>query len=424
MPGRKVLAAGWVGYALLFSTAAVLNPYFQLYLGGRGYSLPQIGLLLGGFELAGIAGPILVTLLADRLQRYRRFVGGSLLGSIACFLLLHATRSFAAAFILTIGLGYCFRSTMPLTDALFGRVLDDPARQYGLVRVAGSLGFLVTSLVLQITGWVSAGEPVSILVGFVALAAPAAIAAATFPPVPRSAQSAGQPAAAAAPHDDRRAGSPAAASLPARSGFDARFWTVIGALFLARFGMAGHYSFFSLYLRDTFSAANVSAVWAIGAAAEVPTILFSGRILARFGTRAALTAAMAAIVVRLALYGLFPFLGVVLPAQLLHAFTFGLLHSASVAYVNATIDASRRGLGMSVYSALSLGLASFIASSAGGYLAEAAGYRTLFLVYAAAPLTGLVVLAVRGRWLFDLPSARTAATLDPCESSSSNTRRI
>jgi PPP family 3-phenylpropionic acid transporter len=129
-------------------------------------------------------------------------------------------------------------------------------------------------------------------------------------------------------------------------------------------------------------------------------ILFSGRILARFGIRGTLTAAVAAITVRLALYGLFPALGVVLPAQLLHALTFGALHTASVAYINAKIDASRRGLGMAVYSAITVGLASFLASGAGGYLVEAVGYRPMFLVYAAVPVLGLAVLAVRGRHLF------------------------
>lgn len=411
MPDRRILASGWLGYALVFATYAVLTPYLPLYLGARGFGPSRIGLLLGCFELAGIAGPILVTLLADRLQRYRRFLALSLLASVACFLLLHASRSPALAFPLVIGLGFCYRSAIPLLDALFGRLLDDPARQYGLVRVAGSIGFLAASLALQLTGWVSGSRPETILAAFAALAVPAAFAAIVLPAVPRSAgeAAAGRPTAAA----DR-----AGPTVP-RDGFDRRFWTVIGVLFLARFGMSAYYSFFSLYLRDSLSAANVSAVWAVGAAAEVPLVLFSGRIIARFGVRATLAAAVAAITVRLALYGLLPFLAVVVPTQLLHALAFGALHTASVAYVNATIDASRRGLGMAVYNALSIGLASFVASGLGGYLVEAAGYRGLFLVYAGVPVLGLAVLAVRGRRLFDaaparLPSPREAATLDPC----------
>jgi PPP family 3-phenylpropionic acid transporter len=423
MPGRRILLAGWASYALFFASYAVMTPYLQLYLGARGFAPSRIGLLLGGFELAGIMGPILVTMLADRLQRYRRFIALSLFGSVAFFLLLQATRSFAAAFPLVLGLGFCYRSAIPLADTLLGRLLPDPTRQYGIVRAAGSAGFLVTSLALQLTGWVSGESPSSIFVAFAALTAPAILVVAALPPVPRTAGVRAEAAARSAPQAASDAAPPVPASAPVRSGFDARFWTVMGVLFLARFGIAAHYSFFSLYLRDTFAFTNVSAVWAIGAAVEMPMILFSGRLLARFGIRAMLTAAVAAITIRLALYGLFPTLGVVLPAQLLHAFTFGMLHTTSVAYVNAKIGASRRGLGMAVYNALSLGLASFIAAGAGGYLVEAAGYRGLFLVYAAVPMLGLAVLAVRGRHLFGLPSAKGAATLEPCESSSNSTRR-
>jgi PPP family 3-phenylpropionic acid transporter len=400
MPVRRILLAGWVSYTLFFSGYAVMTPYLQLYLGARGFPPSRIGLLLGCFELAGIAGPILVTLLADRLQRYRRFIALSLLGSLAFFLLLQATRSFAAAFPLVIGLGFCYRSAIPLADALFGRILPDPTRQYGFVRVAGSVGFIVTSLAIQLTGWVSGASSSSILVAFTVLTVPAALAVAAIPPVPRIS---GARAGAVARDVPLSASDRAPAIAPPSrigAGFDARFWAVIGVLFLARFGIAAHYSFFSLFLRDTFAFANVSAIWAVGAAAEVPMILLSGRLIARFGIRGTLTAAVAAVTVRLALYGLFPVLGVVLPAQLLHALTFGMLHTTSVAYVNTKIGASRRGLGMAVYSALSLGLASFIASGAGGYLVEAAGYRTLFLVYATVPVLGLAVLAARGRWLF------------------------
>jgi MFS transporter, PPP family, 3-phenylpropionic acid transporter len=208
---------------------------------------------------------------------------------------------------------------------------------------------------------------------------------------------------------------PAASPVRAAAGFDARFWTVIAVLFLARFGISAHYSFFSLFLRDALGVANVSGIWALGSLAEVPMILFSGWIITRFGVRAILTVAVAAVTVRLALYGLLPTLAVVVPAQVLHALTFGALHTASVAFVNTKIDASRRGLGMALYNTLSIGLAGFVASSAGGYLLEAAGFRGLFLVYAAVPVLGLAVLALRGGKLFALPRARGAATLEPCE---------
>jgi PPP family 3-phenylpropionic acid transporter len=99
------------------------------------------------------------------------------------------------------------------------------------------------------------------------------------------------------------------------------------------------------------------------------------------------------VTIRLALYGLFPLMAVVAPGQLLHAFTFGTFHTASVAYVNITVDPRRRGVGMAAYNAIGIGLANFLASGAGGYLLEAVGFRGLFLTYAAVPLVGLALLA-------------------------------
>jgi PPP family 3-phenylpropionic acid transporter len=86
-------------------------------------------------------------------------------------------------------------------------------------------------------------------------------------------------------------------------------------------------------------------------------------------------------------------------AQLLHALTFGTFHTAAVAYVNAKIPAERRGLGMAIYNAIGIGLASFLASIAGGYIVEAHGYTVLFLSYAAVPLGGIAILAGFGRAL-------------------------
>jgi PPP family 3-phenylpropionic acid transporter len=80
----------------------------------------------------------------------------------------------------------------------------------------------------------------------------------------------------------------------------------------------------------------------------------------------------------------------------LHAFTFGTFHTAAIAYVNGKVEHERRGMGMAIYSAVGLGLPSFLASVAGGYLLQCRGFNTLFLTYAAVPLLGIVVLAAFG----------------------------
>ncbi len=183
------------------------------------------------------------------------------------------------------------------------------------------------------------------------------------------------------------------------AGFDLKFWVVIGVIFLGRFGIGAYYSFFSLYLKHTFPAAGVGTLWAIGAAAEVATVWFSGPLIRRWGIRLVLLVSLAAISLRLGLFVAAPTIAIVAVAQLLHAFTFGTFHTVSVAYVTTKIEGGRRGVGMAVYNGLCIGLSTVMASTAGGYLLEAHGFTVLFVTYAAIPLAGIAILIVFGKRL-------------------------
>ena len=428
MPGRRASAIFFSNYFLLYASFAVLTPYLQLYFKARGFSASRIGLLLGIVELAGLAGPLLVARLADARGSYRGLLVASLVASAAAFAAVQFSSGLLAAAGLAAAIGFSYRSTTPLLDSSVSRSLPDPARQYGRFRVAGSVGFIVVSLVLQFSGVVSADSSWSILVAFCASALLAAAAAGFLPAVPRTAP--GPSAQAVAGGAPRNTAGGAGAPGTDRA-FDRGFWAVIGIIFLGRFGMGAYYSFFSLYLRDTFgggaaaaaaagAAATagaaghgggpaalggaVSLMWALGSVAEIGPMWFSGRLIARWGLRPVLLVSLLAISVRLSLFVLAPSLLVVGAAQLLHAFTFGTFHPAAVAYINAKVPAQRRGLGMALYNAVGIGLASFTASTIGGYIVEARGYVMLFLLYALVPLGAAVLLFTK---------AGRAGILDP-----------
>ena len=385
MPSRRNAVVLFTNYFVLFASFAILTPYLQLYLKARGFTPSRIGLLLGILELAGITGPILLSRLADSHTAYRSLLAGALVLSVVSFIPLQLT-TLLPVYVLCLALmGFSYRSTAPLLDSAVSRVLSDPRRQYGRFRVAGSFGFIVVSVLLLLGGFVSSDSPVSILLAFGVTAALAAGAALLLPAVPKLPPS--PRAQPAAQHE---------------SAFGPGFWVVIGIVFLGRFGMGAYYSFFSLYLRDTFAAGGssvVSLMWALGSIAEIATMWFSGRLIRRWGLRTMLTVSFAAITLRLGLFVVAPSLAVIGFAQLLHALTFGTFHTTAVAYVNARIPAERRGMGMAIYNAIGIGLASFLASLAGGYILEAHGYATLFLTYAAVPLVGIAILAVFGRQL-------------------------
>lgn len=382
MPSRRIAVSSFANYFLLFISYAILSPYLQLFLKARGLSASRIGLLLGLLELAGVAGPILLGRMADSRSAYRALLAASFLVPIVVFLPMQLTTSFPVYIACILVMGFTYRSTIPLLDSIVSRILPDPARQYGRFRVAGSIGFILISLFLQFSGLVSGDSSLAILIAFGAAALCAAVAPALLPPAPKAA-----PRRDSAPHAETH------------DGFDLRFWAVIGIIFLGRFGLGAYYSFFSLYLQETFPGIGVSMLWAIGPLAEIATIWFSGPLISRWGIRTMFIVSLAAVSLRLGLFVLAPSIVVVALAQLLHAFTFGTFHTTAVAYINAKIGHEKRGMGMAIYNAVGVGFASFMASVAGGYILDAHGFAFLFLLYGTIPLIGVIILAVFGRKL-------------------------
>jgi MFS transporter, PPP family, 3-phenylpropionic acid transporter len=392
MHHRRLTASTFTNYFLLFVSFAILSPYLQLFLKARGMSPSRIGVLLGLLELAGIAGPLLLGRLADSRSAYRGLLAACFGAAVLAFLPMQLTTLFPVFAACIAVLGFAYRSVIPLMDSLVSRTLPDPARQYGRMRVAGSLGFIAISLVMQASGLATGSSSLAIMAVFGASAAAAALAVTLMPAAPRT------PPAAHAPSAPRET---APAPAAGRDGFDARFWAVIGIIFLGRFALGSYYSFFSLYLQQTFPDTGVSMLWAIGPLAEIGTIWFSGPLIRRFGIRAMFIVSLAAISVRLGLFIVAPSIVVVALAQLLHAFTFGTFHTTAVAFVNQKVDHGRRGMGMAIYNAIGCGLGGFLASVTGGYLIESRGFAFLFGAYGLLPLVGILALALFGRRLLD-----------------------
>jgi PPP family 3-phenylpropionic acid transporter len=382
MRSRRVIVSSFSNYFFLSITFAILSPYLQLFLKARGLSPSRIGILLGVMELAGIVGPMLLCRLADSRAAYRGLLAACLIAPALVFIPMQLASLFPVYAACIVVLGFTYRSTIPLLDSLVSRILPDPARQYGRMRVAGSIGFVVLSLLLQASGLVTGSSSLSILIAFGSSAVVAACATLLLPSAPKP--------------PPRADGAPASTG---RDAFDAKFWAVIGIIFLGRFAMGSYYSFFSLYLQATFPGTGVSMLWAIGPLAEIVTIWFSGPLIKRFGIRVMLIVSLAAISIRLGLFIVAPSITVVAAAQLLHAFCFGTFHTAAVAYISAKIGHEKRGMGMAIYSAIGCSLGSLLASVTGGFLIESRGFSFLFGIYGLIPIVGILILAVSGKRL-------------------------
>ncbi len=363
-------------YFLLFAVMATVYPYFQLLLRARGFSESEVGLLLGVLALAEVAGPMTLGWAADRLKAHRRTLAACL-GVFALLVVpLGVVTTFGAAAVLVLGIGFAARVPIPLADTLASAHLRDPAHDYGRVRLWGSIGFITTLFGLGLFGLVDETSSRSMITAMV-VAAAVCLLSVTFLPggaPPERAEDAGRDG----------------------GGFDAVFWVFILAAALHQLGMTSYYSFFTMYLHDQVGLRSGAWVWALGSSAEIPILFLGGLIIRRFGLRTMLMAAMAGAALRLTIFAAAPFLWAVLPAQVLHAATFGLFHAASIEFIRRKVPAARRGAAMALYMSVVVALTRFGGSAAGGAIIEHVGYSRLYLAYALAPLAGMLIMAAAG----------------------------
>lgn len=381
-----------VHFFFLYTLWATVVPYMPYLLRARGFSEEQIGLLTAGWDLAAIAGGLLLGQLADRLGARRLLLGAAVAVGVGVFVPLCATGRFAAALPLMIVAGLSFRTTIPLSDALAIGELPQPTHQYGLSRAWGTVGFIVLLAVVRLGRLVDETDAQSMLRAIV-LTGAACLATVCFLP-------------------NRRQGSARAPLTADGRGFGRAFWIWMIAAAASAMAMASQYTFFPLYLKDVLHMQQGAWVWALGAVAELPILIFGGPIIRRAGLVPMLLVGLLAVTVRLGSYAVMPYFGVVIAAQALHALTFGVFHVATVEFIHRHTPQARWSLAMAIYACLGMGLPRVLGNALGGYLVAAYGYTVLFGLYALLPLTAVgLLLACR-------------ATLDarPADGSPASTR--
>ena len=380
--GKKGPQSGFaLSYFALLAIYGVSTPYLQLLIRGLGYRPAAVGLFLGLFEVVGILGPLALARLADSWGRYKPLLFACALLTIAPLAPLILLRSPAATILFLSILAFGLRSMSPLLDA--ATVAMSSARkgsEYGRIRAVGSAGFVAVALVLQVIPGFDSSPPARIALSMAVLALFFGLSLLGLP-------------------ESGSRGSPAALKKAPRTGpaFSGLFVLGLIIIALGRLSMSPINAFFSLYLIDEVKWNAVGGMWALAALSEIPLMMLSGRIVGRLGPMRSIALGTVAIVLRLAIYALFPKpLGIVV-AQLLHSLCFGLCYPAGVAFVALMVPPERRAQGMAAYIGLALGLPSFAGSALGGFIVQLWGYRVLFGSFTVFALASLGLFAVTKR---------------------------
>ena len=150
----------------LFLVQTVLIQYMPLLFRGMGFMSAHIGFLLGAYSLSGVFGSIIISHIADATKRHKLNVVLAITVSLALFYVLSISSLFFLSLIVTVLLGMAFKPITPILDAISVNNLENPDRDYGKVRAAGTISFTFLSFFFAFTGIMNEAGPRSISIAF------------------------------------------------------------------------------------------------------------------------------------------------------------------------------------------------------------------------------------------------------------------
>ena len=366
-------AQEWTVAAVLasyFCYVGVFSPYLSLYFLSKGFSVAQIGFLIALTSAVRMFGPLVWAWWSDRIARPNLLLRLSTALMLVSLLSLPFLSSVSAYAIAIVCVFLASSAVGPISEALTLQVSKGDPGRYGRVRLWGSTGFVVGVMalgpMLDFTGvqtlpwWMIAAGVVVAVIPWLFKDGPAQ--AKSLKPAMRIASVLMQPAVA----------------------------LFFASAFFMIFAHAALYTFYSLHLeRLGFSKTHIGVFWSVGVLAEIALFYFQHILFNRFRLLHLLLFSFACAVIRMVLIG-FAEASIVLLilAQLLHAVTFAVHHSASVGLLAQWFAPNQLVRAQAVYIVVAYGFGGTLGGLALAQVWERFSSAAVFFAAAAAAAVG------------------------------------
>jgi len=370
-------------YFLFFAWMGIQIPYFNLYLYHLGMTSFQIGIVTALIPLVRVFSPPFWGYLTDRYDGRGRLGTALWIISTIIFSLLFFTESFFQVALVITAFTFFWSPTLPVAEASAMELARKRGIDYGRMRLWGTVGFIGLS---WLTGIILDKVHISAVLWGLLLLLVANIFVSTGIPAAKN----------GGPH----------ISLKNLSSQILRREALI-FLFIAMLMLVSHstyYGFFSIYLESLgYSRSMIGILWALGPLGEVLVMFFSGRIMKKFGTVRVLAFSLLMAIIRWTLYAFAWSVPFLVFGQLLHAFTFGTFHIASVRYVEKLFPDSMRNTAQALYSSAAYGMGLVLGTVACGLLYDRVGAPVLFFLSALVSMVALGALVRERRRAGEAP---------------------
>ncbi|MDF2592311.1 MAG: transporter [Clostridia bacterium] len=375
-------------YFLAYGALACYFPFLAVYFKSRGLTYIQSGIAFSLVSLVSIIAQPLMGYIADKYLSKSKIV---LINMFACSALIYLhilANGFYTVALATISLIFFQGSIMSILDAYCYDISDKvPEVDYGQIRLMGSIGFAVLSLILG-----SLIQKFNINISFFLYSGLFIVSALILSGIGYKSSK----------HIARPSSSDILEVLK-----NYKFILFVLSVMVLNVALQAHSNYVAMLIEATGgNVTNLGFVWFASALSEIPAFFFGAKLLKKYGVLNIYILALVLYIVRMLLSAYSTNYNVVIAIQFMQSITYPLYLFATMQYINVIVPDKIRASGITLLSSLGFGLGGLIGNLGGGFLLQ---YRDPFFLYKsmaiACSLSLLVVLILKFKEKFSFTKA-------------------
>lgn len=334
-------------YFWYFGILGLVVPFLSVFLDARGFTSLEIGEILAVITATKIVAPTLWAQLADKSGKQLTIVKIGALLSLLSFSLIIWTVSYWPLMFSLAMFSLFWTAILPQLEVMTLNSIRKSAKIYARIRLWGSIGFIIVAML--------GGE----LIERYSAEAFSYIGIAILAGLFFSTLVSQQPRIKSLAKTDN--------SSIIDKVFNSNFLLFFFAGLMLQMSFGPYYVFFALYLKKlAYSGFLIGIFIAIGVIAEIGIFIFAGLFFKSFSLKTLISSSILLTALRWYIVGHYADSDIALAAsQLIHALSFGLYHSASIAFIQQHFNANQQSRGQAIY----IGGVYGIGGAVGAYMA-------------------------------------------------------